>query len=54
MALHVTVREIETPNINVEYTNTELESYYVTADQAMSGSQTQKLSFLEALQLFIV
>ena len=39
---------------NIEYTQTELEGYYITSDDAMSGPNTRKLSFQEAIQMFIV
>lgn len=43
------------PARNIEFTQTELEGYYISADEAMSGpNNVHKMSFAEAIRMFIV
>jgi hypothetical protein len=54
LAIRVSRTDVPTASGNAEFTHTELENYYVTPDEARSGPYAHKLSFSEALQLFIV
>lgn len=55
LAIHVKRREIPRLTQNpMEFTSTEIESYYVTPEDARAGPQTRKLSFSEAISKFIV
>ena len=47
-------REFETPEKNIELTQTELQNYYVVPEDALGGSSTRRLSFREAIGYFIV
>lgn len=55
LAIHV--RRIDESNPmsvrNVEVTQTELQNYYITPDDARSGQAARKMTFEEALSSFI-
>lgn len=55
LSIHVSREQVPTlRGAPVEFTQTDVESYFITPDQAMAGGAARKLSFQEAIQLFIV
>lgn len=54
LSIRVSREQVPTHGQPFEYTQTEVEHYFVTPDDAMAGRAARRLSFEEAIQLLIV
>ena len=56
LSIHMGRTHVQNPEgiHDFEYTHTQMESYYILPEDAMSGGHARKMSFLEAINMFQV